>query len=170
MMLNVPKSLDEVAKALNLTRRDPKIYPRDYYVNSSSDRMLEIAAKLKNEFGVHHVSTVIVRDDEDGFHLIYPFSVILDNSEWGKLIVDFLVDKKNPEVESLTPEFPGLVIAEREAYDMMGIRFKNHPDLRRLLTPDIMPSDIYPLRKDITAEEIRRRLAEEAEKRRLDLE
>ncbi len=169
-MTKEKKTMYEVAISINLTRRDHIKYPRDYYVDSPSDRMLEIGQKLKIEFGVHHISTVIVRDGEDGYHLIYPFSVILENGEWSKLVVDFLVDKNKPEVDSLTPEFPGVVIAEREAYDMMGIVFKNHPDLRRLLTPDIMPSDIYPLRKDISAEEIRNRLAEEAENRRSEIE
>lgn len=170
MATKVPDKLDEVVKAIGLTRREPKTYPRDYYVDCPINRIVEIGKIMKEEFGAYHISTIIVRDGEDGYHLLYPFSIILKNGEWGKIIVDCIVDKKNPEVDSLTGEFPGVVIAEREAYDMMGITFRNHPDHRRILTPDIMPDDIYPLRKDISAEEIRNRLAEEAEKRRNELE
>ncbi|MHA1972733.1 MAG: NADH-quinone oxidoreductase subunit C [Candidatus Hodarchaeales archaeon] len=165
-----PKTLDEVAKNLNLTRREPKDYPRDYFVNCQPEKLLEIVKKLKEEYGVYFLSTVIVRDDDDGYHLLYPFTIELENGEWGKLILDLTLSKDNPEIESITSEIPGAIIAEREAYDMMGIKFTNHPDLRRLLTPDIMPPEIYPLRKDISAEEIRNRLAQEAEKRRKELE
>jgi NADH:ubiquinone oxidoreductase subunit C len=57
-----------------------------------------------------------------------------------------LADKENPEVESVTPIWPGADYQEREVYDMMGISFKNHPDLRRILMWDGFPG--YPLRKD----------------------
>jgi NADH-quinone oxidoreductase subunit C len=168
--ISKPTNLDEVANGLNLIRREPTDYPRDYYVNCPADRLLEVIKKLKNDYGVFFVSAVIVRDDEDGYHLLYPVTIELSNGEWSKLIIDITVNKNNPEVDSITSEIPGAIVAEREAYDMMGVRFRNHPDHRRILTPDIMPSEIYPLRKDITAEEIRNRLAEEAEKRRKELE
>lgn len=50
------------------------------------------------------------------------------------------------EVESVTDIWPGSEWREREVYDMFGIRFRNHPDLRRILTWEDFPA--HPLRKD----------------------
>jgi NADH-quinone oxidoreductase subunit C len=50
------------------------------------------------------------------------------------------------EVDSVTDIWPGAEWREREVYDMYGIRFRNHPDLRRILTWKEFPA--HPLRKD----------------------
>ena len=50
------------------------------------------------------------------------------------------------EVDSVTDIWPGAEWREREVYDMFGIRFRNHPDLRRILTWKDFPA--HPLRKD----------------------
>jgi NADH:ubiquinone oxidoreductase subunit C len=51
-----------------------------------------------------------------------------------------------PEVASLTAVWPGAEYMEREAYEMMGIRFLGHPDLRKILLPDDFVG--FPMRKD----------------------
>jgi NADH-quinone oxidoreductase subunit C len=56
------------------------------------------------------------------------------------------LDSKNPEVESLCLVWSGANWMEREAYDMYGINFLNHPDLRRIYMMD--EYQYYPLRKD----------------------
>ncbi|MCC5831014.1 MAG: NADH-quinone oxidoreductase subunit C [Phycisphaeraceae bacterium] len=50
------------------------------------------------------------------------------------------------EVDSVTDLWPGAEWMERECFDMFGIRFRNHPDLRRILTWESFPA--HPLRKD----------------------
>ncbi len=55
-------------------------------------------------------------------------------------------DNENPKVPSLVPLFPAADWHERETFDMFGIRFAEHPDLKRILMWDEYP--YYPLRKD----------------------
>lgn len=57
-----------------------------------------------------------------------------------------LEDRENPEVPSVYPLWKAADLYENEIYDMFGIRFSNHPDLRRIMLGDEWPG--FPLRKD----------------------
>jgi NADH-quinone oxidoreductase subunit C len=59
------------------------------------------------------------------------------------------VPESDPVVASLVPLFPGVELAEREVYDLMGVTFDGHPDLTRILLPDEWIG--HPLRKDDAA-------------------
>jgi NADH-quinone oxidoreductase subunit C len=68
----------------------------------------------------------------------------LDTSEF--LVVKAGVDDPSPALPSVVPLWPGADWMEREVFDMYGIRFTGHPDLRRILMPEEFTA--YPLRKD----------------------
>ena len=81
-------------------------------------------------------------EDEKRFHLIYLFLSHEKNTRI-KLITKFNIDQS---IQSLTKIFPSANWMEREVFDMYGIKFKNHPDLRRILTDYGFKG--HPLRKD----------------------
>ena len=56
------------------------------------------------------------------------------------------LDREKPVVESMTQVWPGTEFEEREIFDLMGVEFLHHPDLRRILMPEDYTA--YPLRKD----------------------
>lgn len=172
------KSLEQVANALGLTIREPKKYPLELYVTINSNELLGIVKKLKEDYGVYFLSTIQALEAEDGYHLLYPFSILLEvkskkgDNLWGKLVLDAKVGKNDPVIDSITSEIPGANVYEREAFDMLGIKFNNyiyeffdHTQEMRLLTADIMPPDLFPLRKEYSFTQIREALAEEAKKR-----
>ena len=68
----------------------------------------------------------------------------LDTNE--RLIVKVGVDDPDPELPSAVPLWRSADWMEREVFDMFGIRFSGHPDMRRILMPEEFTA--YPLRKD----------------------
>lgn len=63
------------------------------------------------------------------------------------------VSGSDPTVDSLVPVWPGAGWLEREVFDLFGVRFNGHPDLRRILLPDDWEG--YPLRRDYPVEGFR---------------
>jgi NADH-quinone oxidoreductase subunit C len=61
-----------------------------------------------------------------------------------------MVDEADPSVESITPIWPGANYYEREIFDLFGIRFEGHPNMRRIMMPEDWKG--HPLRKDYPVE------------------
>lgn len=96
--------------------------------------------QLKFEF----LSSLTAVDRLEYFEVVYHLtSVRLNQMTAIKVWID---DRENPRVPSVTSVWPGANLQEREAYDLMGIVFEGHPDLRRVFLWDGF--DGFPLRKD----------------------
>ena len=87
---------------------------------------------------------------EPRFEINYHLTSI---SKKAKIRLRTRVPGSDPTVDSLTPVWPGAGWMEREIFDLMGIRFNGHTDLRRILLPDDWEG--YPLRRDYPTEGFR---------------
>lgn len=111
------------------------------------DRITEVAMALKNDFPfLMDICGVDYPGRDKRFDVVYHFA---DPEKGNRLRVKVRVNE-DEEVPSLTPVYRGANWFEREAYDMFGVRFSGHPNLRRILCHEEFVG--YPLRKDYPAE------------------
>lgn len=107
---------------------------------------LEFFSYLKNELQFEFLMDVTAVDyigREPRFEVVYHLYSFRNNN---RLRVKIGVPESDPVVDSLVPIWSGANWFEREVYDMFGIKFRGHPDLRRILMYDEFQG--HPLRKD----------------------
>lgn len=91
-----------------------------------------------------HVSSVDYPSEPERFEMVYEFYSIKRKHS---IRLKARVPEEDCTIDSLCSIWKGANYMEREVYDMMGIRFNRHPDLRRILLPDDYEEG-YPLRKN----------------------
>ena len=101
---------------------------------------------LKEKEGFDRLGNLTAVDWKDRIEMVYHLYNMEENV---KLEVKAALDSAAPVIESATSLYPGAEFEEREVYDLMGVEFLSHPDLRRILMPDNYPA--HPLRKDFVA-------------------
>ena len=114
------------------------------------EQLIDLITKLKEDPTTHfdYMFCLTCVDWPEHFQMVYHIKSS-DLSHMMVLKVN-LTDKVNPEVETVCRLFATAELHEREVYDLFGVRFLNHPDLRRLLLTDDWVG--YPLRKDYVDE------------------
>ncbi|MCI0478174.1 MAG: NADH-quinone oxidoreductase subunit C, partial [Anaerolineales bacterium] len=108
------------------------------------DQLREVARYLRDELAFDYLNNVTSVDWQDRFEVVY--NVTSMDRGGAPLTLKVNAARENPSVPSLVPVYRGADFQEREVYDLMGIRFEGHPNLRRILLWDGFEG--YPLRKD----------------------
>lgn len=103
------------------------------------------AVALHEKHGFDHCSLISAVDYRDRFEIVYHLSNLA--ARW-MLELRVTLPHENPHVDSVATIWEGADWHEREAWDMMGIQFVGHPNLKRVLLPDDFQG--HPLRKDYT--------------------
>ena len=117
----------------------------DFTMVLAAEQLFDVAKLLRDDIGMDYLTDVTAVDYPECFEVVYHLYSV--SKEQGPLTLKVLLeDKENPEVASVTPLWPGANFMECEVYDLMGIAFSGHPDLRRIMLWDGFPG--HPLRKD----------------------
>jgi NADH/F420H2 dehydrogenase subunit C len=121
-------------------------------VTVKKDRIVDICRFLHDDpdLAFNHITDVTAVDypnDEERFEVVYHFYSIPKNQ---RIRLKARVREEDCAIDSVSGVWQGANFMEREVYDLMGIRFNGHPDLRRILLPDDF--DGHPLRKDYPVE------------------
>ncbi len=123
----------------------PAVEAGDRFVTIPAGKALEILRFLKDDPELLFDSLMTIAGVDTGKELwvVYP----LHSMKHGhRLLVKAVLPREKPEIESVVKLWGAANFAEREVYDLYGIIFKNHPDLRRLLNPPDWTG--WPMRKD----------------------
>jgi NADH-quinone oxidoreductase subunit C len=112
----------------------------------NGESLLDIATFLKNtpEFDFNYLVAVTAVDYYDYFEVVYRLTSLERNH--GLVLKTRLYDRANPVVPSVFSLWRGADFQEREVYDLMGIIFDGHPNLKRLLLWEGFKG--HPLRKE----------------------
>tara|TARA_Y100000817_G_scaffold289956_1_gene260297 strand:- start:58 stop:648 length:591 start_codon:yes stop_codon:yes gene_type:complete len=137
----------KINSELNTKIKSSKINHNIICLNIENEDLLEVILFLKNNRETNFkqlidITAVDYPQNERRFKLVY---LLLSHEFNSRILVDFLINE-NEIVSSLTSIFPSSNWMEREVFDMYGIKFNDHPDLRRILTD--YGFEGHPLRKD----------------------
>ncbi len=131
-------SLGEAVGALHTECTDPWIAVQPEHIESVA-RLCKEDPELRFDF----LSCLCGVDAHDSIFVVYHlYSYALRHSA----VLKVRVHKGKPVTQTVTTVWRGANWFERETYDLFGVRFEGHPDLRRILLPDDWEG--YPLRKE----------------------
>ncbi|MDX2249573.1 MAG: NADH-quinone oxidoreductase subunit C [Bacteroidia bacterium] len=125
---------------------DVRGYANEMTIEVKPETIFEVLKVMKEKFGFNYLADITASDnytDEKRFEVAYNI-VNLEGKQ--RLRVACRVDENEPEVDSVVTLWKAADWFEREAFDMIGIQFRNHPDLRRMYMPE--DYDWFPLRKE----------------------
>ncbi len=109
------------------------------------DKLVEVATKLRDEAGYDYLSSATAVDYLDEGHLEMVYH-LYRTTGGPALVVKAQTPRDNAVLPSLVPVYPGADFQEREAWDLYGIRFTGHPNLKRILMWEGFWG--HPMRKD----------------------
>lgn len=111
-----------------------------------ADKLLEVGKALRDELGFDYLSSVTGIDliEENKMEVVYHTYSIEKGG--GSVVMKVQVDRNDPVVPTVMPLWPGADFQEREIWDLFGVRFDGHPDLRRILMWEGFEG--HPMRKD----------------------
>lgn len=118
--------------------------PRRTYITVQPADLPDVAEYMYKDVGAR-LQICTGMHMESGFEILYHFAI--DRAD---RIVNLrvILDLEKPTIESIAKRVPAAEWIEREMWELLGIEFRNHPDMRHLLLTDDWKEGNYPLRRD----------------------
>ena len=146
-MINLSDLEKKINSELTTKIKKSEIRHNQLYLNIESENILDVTLFIKSnkDTKFRQLTDITVVDYPENtlrFKVVYLF---LSHEYNQRIILSYLINE-NEVIPSLTSIFPAANWMEREVFDMYGVKFKDHPDLRRILTD--YGFEGHPLRKD----------------------
>lgn len=114
------------------------------YIDITADKLTDASRLMLEQLGGRlQIATGI--DTREGYEVMYHWAM---DTEGIVITLRVTVDHDSPELDSIAPMYPAAEWIEREIWELLGIHFKGHPDLRHLLLADDWPQGNYPMRRN----------------------
>ncbi|MDY6862097.1 MAG: NADH-quinone oxidoreductase subunit C [Thermodesulfobacteriota bacterium] len=144
----IEKTIEKLKDQFKESILDVTEFRGETTVKAKKQDIVKISRLLHDdpELSYDYLSDVVGVDylgNKPRFEVVYHLYSITNNT---RLRVKVDVDEKDPKVDTVTTIWRSADWPERECYDLFGIKFNHHPDLRRILLPDEWNG--HPLRKD----------------------
>jgi NADH:ubiquinone oxidoreductase subunit C len=139
-MKDLRERLEERVKVLDYYEHNP----RRIYITVDRGEILKLGKFLFEDLGFRF-ATATGTDTAQGYEILYHFS--LDKAGL-VLSARTRIPRDDPSIESLASFLPAANWIEREIFDLLGVEFRGHPNLRRILSAESRPKDFHPLRRD----------------------
>jgi len=146
-MQNIQKLEKKINSELTTKIKTSKINHDQLYFKIDHEDLINVIIFLKSNQETKFkqlidITAVDFPEDIKRFKIVY---LLLSHENNSRAIIEYSINE-NEVIPSITSIFPSANWMEREVFDMYGIKFKDHPDLRRILTD--YEFEGYPLRKD----------------------
>ena len=118
----------------------------DTFIRVEADSIVEISKYLKEQQHFVFLCDVFGNDrytSDERFEVVYNLMNLRTQT---RVFIKVRVEEENPSLESVSSVWKAAGWNEREVYDMFGVRFENHPDLRRIFMPEDF--EYFPMRKE----------------------
>ena len=146
-MINLEDLEKKINSELTTKIKESKIKHNQLYVTINSEDLLDVILLLKTNKNIKFrqlidITAVDYPENQKRFKIVY---LLLSHEFNQRIILSYFISE-NEKISSLTKIFPSANWMEREVFDMYGIKFNDHPDMRRILTDYGFKG--HPLRKD----------------------
>jgi NADH-quinone oxidoreductase subunit C len=146
-MINLEDLEKKINSELTTKIKESKIKHNQLYVTINSEDLLDVILLLKTNKNIKFrqlidITAVDYPENQKRFKIVY---LLLSHEFNQRIILSYFINE-NEKISSLTKIFPSANWMEREVFDMYGIKFNDHPDMRRILTD--YGFEGHPLRKD----------------------